>query len=152
VKLLLEHHAPDTNSQALGGNMADVNVKWTGGLQFLATDELGHTVVTDRDGQGFKPPILLLASLVTCSGIDVVRILEKKRKKIASIEAKVTKENEPDPPWFIKKIEVEWVIRGPNMTQKAAEDAVQLAEHKYCSVYASLESEIVSTVRIENEE
>jgi putative redox protein len=132
--------------------MADVNVKWTGGLQFLATDEVGHAVVTDRDGQGFKPPMLLLASLVTCAGIDVVRILEKKRKKITSIEAKVNKQNDPEPPWFIKKIEVEWMIKGPNMTQKAASDAVHLSEEKYCSVYASLESEIVSIVRVESEE
>lgn len=132
--------------------MADVNVKWTGGAQFLAADEAGHVVVTDQHGQGFKPPDLLLASLVTCAGIDVVAILEKKRKKITSIEAKVKKENDPEPPWFIKKIEVEWAIKGPNMTKKAAEDAVHLSEEKYCSVYASLQSEIVSTVRVESEE
>lgn len=131
--------------------MADVNVKWTGGLQFLAADEAGHTVVTDRDGQGFKPPNLLLVSLVTCAGIDVVRILEKKRKKITGIEVKVSKLNEPDPPWCIEQIEVEWVITGPNMTEKAARDAVHLSEEKYCSVYASLTSEIVSTVRVVNE-
>ena len=131
--------------------MADVNVKWTGGAQFLATDEAGHVVVTDRDGQGFKPPMLLLVSLVTCAGIDVVLILEKKRKKITSIEASVTKYNEPEPPWCITRIEVEWVIKGPNMTQKAASDAVYLSEEKYCSVYASLSAEVVSTVRVVEE-
>jgi len=131
--------------------MADVNVKWTGGLQFLAADEAGHVVVTDRDGQGFKPPMLLLVSLVTCAGIDVVRILEKKRKRITAIEASVSKQNEPEPPWCITKIEVEWVIKGPNMTQKAASDAVHLSEEKYCSVYASLSAEVVSTVHIVNE-
>lgn len=128
--------------------MPGVNVKWTGGLQYLATDEAGHVVVTDRDGQGFKPPDLLLVSLVGCAGIDVVRILEKKRKRISSIEASVSKQNAPDPPWCIEKIEVEWVIKGPNMTQKAAEDAVRLAEEKYCSVSASLTSELVTTVRV----
>ena len=132
--------------------MADINVKWTGGLQFLAADEAGHVVVTDRDGQGFKPPLLLLVSLVGCSGVDVVRILEKKRKKITGIEVKVSKENAPDPPWCIEKIEIEWLIKGPNITEKAAHDAVRLSEEKYCSVYASLSSEIVSTVRVENEE
>jgi uncharacterized OsmC-like protein len=38
------------------------------------------------------------------------------------------------------------------MTQGAAEAAVRLSEDKYCSVYASLSSEIVSTVRVVNEE
>ena len=134
--------------------MSSIDVKWTGGLQFLAADETGHVVVTDRDGQGFKPPDLLLVSLVGCAGIDVVRILEKKRKKITSIEVKVNKQNAPDPPWTIEKIEVEWIVRGPKMTQKAVQDAVHLAEGKYCSVAASLLSELVSTVRaeIENDE
>lgn len=128
-----------------------VNVKWTGGDQFLAADEAGHVVVTDRQGQGFKPPDLLLVSLVTCAGIDVVHILEKKRKKITGIEVKVSKENDPNPPWCIEKIEIEWLIKGPDITEKAAQDAVRLSEEKYCSVYASLSSEIVSTVRVESE-
>ena len=129
--------------------MSSIDVKWTGGLQFLAADEAGHVVVTDKEGQGFKPPDLLLVSLVGCAGIDVVRILEKKRKKITSIEAKVTKENAPEPPWTITKINVEWVVRGPNMTQKAVEQAVHLAESKYCSVAASMLSELNTSVRAE---
>ena len=132
--------------------MADVNVKWTGGVQFLAADEAGHTVVTDRHGQGMKPPNLLLASLVTCAGIDVVRILEKKRQQFSSIEAQVSKENDPEPPWTIKTIEIEWIVRGKGLKQKAVEDAVHLAEHKYCSVAASLKSEIVTKVRLVDED
>jgi putative redox protein len=131
--------------------MADIQGKWTGGVQFLFADEAGHTVVTDRDGQGFKPPLLLLASLVGCAGVDVVRILEKKRKQVTSIEASVQKYNAPDPPWTIEKIEVEWVVRGTGLTEKAVRDAVRLAEEKYCSVSASLTSELVTTVRVENE-
>jgi putative redox protein len=132
--------------------MPGVQVKWTGGVQFLAADEAGHVVVTDRDGQGFKPPDLLLISLATCAGIDVVRILEKKRQKFSSIEASVIKHNAPDPPWCIEKIELEWLVRGRGLKQKAVEDAVRLAEEGYCSVAASLCSEMVTTVRIVNEE
>jgi putative redox protein len=132
--------------------MSGINVKWTGGLQFLAADEAGHVVVTDRDGQGFKPPDLLLVSLVGCAGVDVVRILEKKRKKLTGIEVNVTKRNAPEPPWMIEEIEVKWTIKGPNISQKAAEDSVRLSEEKYCSVWASLRSELVSTVRVVNED
>jgi putative redox protein len=123
-----------------------VTGKWTGGQQFLFADEVGHVVVTDSQGQGMKPPEMLLATVAGCAGVDVVRILEKKRKKITGIEVKVSKENDPNPPWCIEKIEIEWIIRGPNISQKAAEDAVHLAEEKYCSVTASLTSEIVTTV------
>ena len=132
--------------------MAGVTVKWTGGAQFLAADEAGRVVVTDSEGLGIKPPDLLLASLVGCAGVDVVSILEKKRKKITGIQVRVTKQNAPEPPWTIEKIEIEWVISGPNLTQKAAEDAVRLAQEKYCSVAASLKSEIVTTVRVAAEQ
>jgi putative redox protein len=132
--------------------MPGVNVKWTGGVQFLAADEAGHVVATDRDGQGFKPPDLLLVSLVGCAGIDVVRILEKKRQKITSIEVNITKENEPDPPWCIRRIDVHWVIRGQGVKQKAVEDAVRLAEEGYCSVSASLNAEVVNDIVVINEE
>jgi putative redox protein len=121
-------------------------------MQFLPADEAGHIVVTDRDAQGFKPPDLLLVALVSCAGIDVVRILEKKRQKFTSIEVGVVKYNAPDPPWCIEKIEIEWVVRGRGLKQKAVEDAVRLAEESYCSVAASLSSELVTTVRIVNEE
>jgi putative redox protein len=132
--------------------MAGVNVKWTGGVQFLANDEHGHVVVTDRDGLGFKPPELLLVSLAGCAGIDVVEILQKKRQDFTSIEVRVKKDNALDPPWTIEKIELEWIVCGRNLKQKAVEDAVRLAEEKYCSVSASLKSELVTTVRVVNQD
>lgn len=132
--------------------MSAISVKWTGGLQFLAADETGHVVVTDREGQGFKPPDLLLASLVGCSGVDVVRILEKKRQKFSSIEARVNKQNAPRPPWTIERIEVEWVVRGKGLKEKAVRDAIRLSEEKYCSVMASLTCELETTVRVVNED
>jgi putative redox protein len=132
--------------------MAGVHVKWTGGQQFLAADGAGHVVVTDAHGQGYKPSDLLLAALVGCAGVDVVSILEKKRQKFSSIEAKVSQQNLPDPPWTVVEIEVEWIVRGRNLKEKAVRDAVQLAEEKYCSVAASLKSELVTIVRVVNEE
>ena len=98
--------------------MAGVDLKWTGGHQFLAADEAGHIVATDSQGQGFKPPDLLLVSLVGCAGVDVVRILEKKRQKFTSIEVKVDKTNAPEAPWPIETIEMEWLVRGKGLKEK----------------------------------
>jgi putative redox protein len=132
--------------------MTGISMKWTGGQQFLAADSAGHTVVTDSGGQGFKPPELLVASLVGCAGVDVVTILEKKRQRFTSIETKVDKQHAPDAPWTIEKIEIEWVVRGYGLRDKAVRDAINLSVEKYCSVVASLKSEVVSTVRVVNEE
>jgi len=86
------------------------------------------------------------------AGIDLVAILEKKRQKLTAIEVKASKQSAPEPPWTIQKIEIEWTVRGRNLKEKAVRDAVHLAEEKYCSVAASLKSEIVTTVVVVNEE
>jgi putative redox protein len=109
-------------------------------------------VVTDTEGMGFKPAEMLLAALMGCAGVDLVGILEKKKQKVTAIEAKASKLNAPEPPWTIEKIEVEWTVRGRNLKVKAVEEAVHLAEEKYCSVKASLTSEVVTTVKVVNEE
>jgi len=132
--------------------MAGIEVKWTGGEQFLATDEWGHTVSTDPGGKGFKAPNLVLAALVGCAGVDVVQILQKKRQKFTAIEVRADKEHAPDPPWTIQTIEVEWTVKGQGLSEKAVRDAVRLAEEKYCSVVASLRSELITTVRIIEEQ
>jgi putative redox protein len=136
--------------------MANVELKWTGGVQFLAVDAKGHTVVTDAvaggdaggKGHGWKPPDLLLVSLASCAAIDVVRILEKKRKPISRLEISLTPHNAEDPPWTIERIDVHYTVHGRGMTDKAVRDAVRLAEEKYCSVAASLTSEIVHTFTV----
>jgi putative redox protein len=132
--------------------MGEVRAKWTGGRQFLAADEKGHVLVMDGDGQGFKPAEMLLAALMGCAGIDAVSILEKKRQKITAVEVKAVKFNAPEPPWPILKIEVEWTVRGRSIKQKAAEEAVHLAEDKYCQVKASLTCQVVTKVIVVNEE
>ena len=135
-----------------GGKVAGITVRWTGGQQFLAADEAGHVVMTDATGQGFKPPDLVLAALVGCTGVDVVNILEKKRQQVSGIEVRASRQHAPEPPWAIETIEVEWVIRGRDLSEKAAREAVRLAEEKYCSVSASLKSRLITTVRVVNEE
>jgi putative redox protein len=131
--------------------MAVVELKWTGGQQYVGADAAGHVVVMDMNGQGMKASEMFLIALVGCAGADVVTILQKKRQKFSAIEAKVNRENAPDPPWTIEKIEIDWTVRGRDLKEKAVEDAIHLAVEKYCSVAASLTSEIVLTVHAVND-
>ena len=132
--------------------MADVDLRWLDGRLFQASDGAGHTLLTGSDERGFKAGELLLAALAGCAGVDVVGILEKKRQRVTGVEAHATKTNNADPPWCIDKIEIEWVVRGHSLSEKAVHDAVHLAETKYCSVAASLKSEIVTTIRLVEED
>ena len=132
--------------------MADVKVRWMGGELFEAADNAGHTLLTGTDPRSFRPPMMLLAAVAACAGVDAVAILGKKRQKVVGFEAHISKQNAPDPPWTIEKIELEWVVRGHNLSEKAVRDAIHLAEEKYCSVAASLRSEVVMTLRLLEEE
>jgi putative redox protein len=131
--------------------MAGVQVTWMGGELFEAADDAGHTILTGSGPRSFKPPDMLLAALAACAGVDLVAILQKKRQQVTGVQARLSKQNAPDPPWTIEKIEIEWVVRGHNLSEKAVWDAARLAEGKYCSVAASLKSEIVMTIRLVEE-
>jgi putative redox protein len=120
--------------------MQTATVKWVGGEEFLAATPSGHAVVfdTDRNHNSAPGPMeMLLAALGTCTSVDVVSILQKKRQKLAALEVAVSGERAAEPPTVWTKIEVVYRIRG-TVDEKAAKDAIELSQNKYCSVSAML--------------
>jgi putative redox protein len=120
--------------------MGTATVKWIGGKQFVGIDSTHHSVVlsTPDEGVGIKPSELLLIAVASCSAVDVVEILEKKRMPLTSLEISATGEQDQDPPWTFRKIFVHYRIGGKNLTEKAVSQAIQLSEEKYCSVAATI--------------
>lgn len=115
-----------------------VNVKWVGKREFVGTDSSKHSVVMssqdEENGTGMSPSQLLLVALGGCTAYDVVSILEKKRQHLTGLEVRVTGEQEPDPPWTYRKVHVDYILRGKELSEKAVQDAIELSEEKYCSV------------------
>ena len=120
--------------------MATATVKWIGGKQFVGIDSTHHSVVlsTPDEGVGIKPSELLLIAVASCSAVDVVDILEKKRMPLTHLEISVSAEQDQDPPWTFRKIHIHYRIGGKNLTEKAVSQAIQLSEEKYCSVAATI--------------
>jgi len=81
---------------------------------------------------------MLLIALASCSAVDVVEILKKKRKKLTMLEVTANGEQDPDPPWAYRKIHVEYLLSGEGLTEKAVEQAIHLSQEKYCSVAATV--------------
>jgi putative redox protein len=81
---------------------------------------------------------MLLVALASCSSVDVVEILEKKRKKLSLLEVIATGEQDPEPPWTYRKIHVKYRLGGEGLTPKAVEQAISLSQDKYCSVAATI--------------
>ena len=120
--------------------MSEASVRWIGGKQFIGIDSTKHSVVlsTKDEGVGMKPSELLLVALASCTAVDVVEILEKKRTPIEFLEIKVQGEQDQDPPWAFRKIHLTYVLKGEKLNEKNVEQAIALSEEKYCSVAATV--------------
>lgn len=120
--------------------MGTATVKWIEGKQFIGIDSTHHSVVlsTPDEEIGMKPSELLLIALASCTAVDVVEILEKKRLTLTHLEISSSAEQDQDPPWAFRKIHLHYKVGGKNLTEKAVATAIQLSEEKYCSVAATI--------------
>ncbi len=120
--------------------MATTTVRWINERNFVGVDATGHSVVLSgqKNGIGVSPSQMLLVALAACSSVDVVEILEKKRKKLTLLEVSASGEQDPEPPWTYRKIHVKYRLAGKNLTATAVEQAIGLSQDKYCSVAATV--------------
>ena len=120
--------------------MVTTTVSWLKDRHFVGTDSNNHSVVLSgqKDGIGLSPSETLLIALASCSAVDVVEILEKKRKKLTLLEVTTTGERDPNPPWAYRKIHVKYRLGGQGLTDKAVTQAIDLSQEKYCSVAATV--------------
>ena len=120
--------------------MATTTVRWINERNFVGVDSTGHSVVLSgqKNGIGVSPTQMLLVALAACSSVDVVEILEKKRKKLTLLEVIASGEQDPEPPWTYRKIHIKYRLSGKDLTEKAVEQAIRLSQDKYCSVSATV--------------
>ncbi len=123
--------------------MSKARVRLVEGMQFVAEGGTGHAIVIDgapsvggRD-TGSRPMELLLMGLAGCTAMDVVFILRRKRQGITGLEVNVDADRASTHPKVYTRIHVEYVIYG-DVDDKAARQAIELSEEKYCSASAML--------------
>lgn len=115
-------------------------VRWLNDRHFVGIDADGHSVVLSgqKDAIGVKPSQMLLIALASCSSVDVVEIMEKKRKPLKKLVVTATGEQDPDPPWAYRRIHLKYRLSGEGLTEKAVGQAISLSQEKYCSVAATV--------------
>ncbi len=120
--------------------MATTTVRWLNEKNFVGIDSGGHSVVLSgqKNSIGVSPSQMLLVALTACSSVDVVEILKKKRKKLTLLEVTASGEQDPEPPWAYRKINIKYRLGGEGLTDKAVEQAINLSQEKYCSVAATV--------------
>jgi putative redox protein len=126
-------------------------VKWIAGEEFVAKMPSGHLVPFDADRKHNAAPgpmEMLLGALGACTSVDVVMILAKKRQRLTSLEVVVSGERASEPPTVWTKIDLVYRLSG-SVEEKAARDAIELSQMKYCSVAAMLRKTAEITYRFE---
>lgn len=115
-------------------------------MAFDASTPSGHSVRLDtipesgEAGSGPTPVEMLLASLATCSAMDVVSILQKQRQSVESYRVEIEGERVPPGSWPrpFTSITIRHILRGEDLREELVRRAVQLSDEKYCSVLATV--------------
>ena len=112
---------------------------WTDKDRFIGISSSAHAIVVDAgtDKTANSPMELVLIGLCSCTAVDVVSILRKKREPFTSVEVSAESHRASEPPKVYKKIKLVYRVGG-KVTRKAVEDAIRLSMDKYCSVEAML--------------
>ncbi|MDD4100008.1 MAG: OsmC family protein [Candidatus Cloacimonetes bacterium] len=104
----------------------------------------GHHIIMDTakdsggDDAGPRPKAMLLASLMGCSGMDIVSILKKMKVENYSFEMKADGDTADDHPKVYTRIDLEFRFTGESLPADKIQKAVNLSTQKYCGVNAML--------------
>ena len=128
-------------------------IHYAGDDLFVGITPSGHalTLDTNHDRAAAPTPIeLLLVALGSCTAVDVIGILQKKREQVKDYKVEVRGERREDYPRSYTRMEVRHIVRGSNISEKSVAQAIELSESKYCSVAATLRptAEIISSYEI----
>jgi putative redox protein len=115
--------------------------EWKHDGVFEGVSESGNKIQFDTDSpyvQGPSPMEAVLMALCSCTSVDVVSILKKKRQDVTGLRVSAAAERTNEAPRVFTHIKLTYAVRG-KLSRKAVEDAVSLSKNKYCSVSKMLE-------------
>ncbi len=128
-------------------------ISFAGDDLFVAISPSGHaqTIETVSARNSAATPMeLLLLALGSCTGVDVISILKKKRQHVTDYRIEVSGERRADYPRSYTRLHVKHIVRGRGVSPEAVARAIELSDTKYCSVAATLRgaAEIVTTYEV----
>ena len=118
-----------------------VVLKWEGDHRFEGGRPNGVTHKIDASAKtGPSPVDSLLLALASCTSVDVVDILAKRRTPARTLEVDVVAQRAVGVPARVTSIQLTYTITTDEEFDRShAERAIDLAVNKYCSVRDSLD-------------
>jgi len=95
-------------------------------VQIDADPSLGGT-----DG-GIRPMEMIALGLASCTAMDVISILQKKRQQVSQFEVKVNAPRSPEYPKVFTSAVITYIATGRGIQEAAILRAIELAATKYC--------------------
>jgi putative redox protein len=127
----------------LNAETKHIALDWEGGMLFRGGAPDGPRILIDADNtQAPGPMLTLLLAAASCSGSDVVMILEKMRVGLQTLRIEVQGTRREEPPRRYTAIRFEFHLAGEGLDESRARRAIDLSLEKYCSVVASLAPDI----------
>jgi putative redox protein len=121
-----------------------VHAAWRGGRRYEIGRPQGPAVTIDAAGEaGLGPVDTMLGALAACTSIDIVDYLAKRRTPVARLDVRLDAERRPSAPRRVLQARLEFTIDGNGIERSHAERAIALSFQTYCSVSASLASDLV---------
>ncbi|HEU4560588.1 MAG TPA: OsmC family protein [Longimicrobium sp.] len=115
-----------------------IEVVWEGDRRYRGGPAGGPTLVVDGNREVAPSPVdTLIIALASCSAIDVVDYLEKRRTPASSLSVSVRFSRAPSPPRRVTDAHLTFRVASDS-PRDHVERAVQLSFDKYCSVSNSL--------------
>jgi putative redox protein len=144
-------HASNASTPApkLATPTITVRATWAGAHLFDTGRIGGSTARFDGASKTAQNPVdALVSSLSTCVAIDVVDILEKRRTPATALVVDAHAERRATHPRRLERVTLTFRVEGAGIDLAHTERAVALALEKYCSVAASLASDIVIETKV----
>jgi putative redox protein len=95
-----------------------ITTEWKGGMTFESDDPGGKTVIMDTEVEGsddrfgISPKAAMLSALASCSGIDVVSILEKMKVPDYGFKMDVEGELTQEHPKYFHRVKIDYHFTG----------------------------------------
>ena len=127
-----------------------VGAQWKGGWMFDAGKAGVPTVRIDgKSIEGPSPPETLLISLATCTAIDVVEMLNKRKTPPATLDVTTTAERKVESPRRVTRAHLAYKITGEGIDHTQTMRAIELAVTRYCTVRDTMDPEMAITWSLE---
>ena len=115
------------------------HVEWKVGMLLEGKNAEGMSTFFDSHHaeQRYGTPMeIMLQAMASCSIMDVISILEKKRKTITALHVEVDSDRSDGHPKVFTAVRLRYTLISPDAELKDLERSVELSQHSYCSASA----------------